>query len=105
MNVALPTELESRLEGLGTAEDISSIASALIALANEQSHLDSWDFAVPLIDDLYEETLWTLMRSGRARVAQHEIAKKISLFGYGLVEIRKGVQHRTYYLVSPSRPF
>ena len=102
--VALPEGLKRRLETLGAAEDISRIGSALVARANEHRPLDSRDLAIPSLDELEAEDLWSLMAYGQALVARHEIAKMISLFGYGL-ELRPTSGRRVYCVLPPFSEF
>ena len=82
----LPQTLADRIELTGSPETIASVVSALLALANHKVTLDSFDLGVPLIGDLEEPTLWTLLEHGKSLVAVHEVERQISLLGYVLQE-------------------
>lgn len=102
--VDVPVHLGEALDQLGAPEQISSAASALVALANHQRPLDALDVGAPMTGDLSNPDLWMLMRFGRILVERHAIAKQISLFGYCL-ERRDGTSTTVYYVRPPFAEF
>jgi hypothetical protein len=71
-------------------EDMASVVSMLVAIANENSSLDAFDFGPPFGAEIISDDIRTVMRYGTDSYIQHETAKLISLFGYSLV---KSTQH------------
>ena len=99
-----PTEPRDWLDRLGASEDVASVASILVAQANEFHPLDSWDLASSAIGELATDEMRALMRYGKGLMHRHEIAKDISLFGYSLESIESGAE-RVFYLHPPSLAF
>src|SRR5262249_2765889 len=97
--------LEAWLDELGSPEDIGGIASILIALANDQLPLDSFDLAPPMGSELATPDLRRLMEYGKAMMVRHELAKDISLFGYELEKIEPRSNHVVFYVRPPSAEF
>lgn len=82
LGTEVPTDFSSLLDELGPPEQIASVASLLIALANDFDRVEALDFAGP--DRLSVDTLRSLMKYGKMLVDQFDIGKDISLFGYSL---------------------
>jgi hypothetical protein len=97
----IPEQYSKLLDELGEPEEIASIASALVAAANEYSPLDSLDFALPGLGDLSLPELRRLMLHGKSRVEQFEIGKYISLFRYELDSVSTA---RSMFCVRPTSP-
>jgi hypothetical protein len=99
----VPERIAELIQELGGPEEIASITSFLVVLANEHGHLDSLDFA--FLGESYEEIdeLRHLMIWGKAMVEQLEVAKYLSLFGYELEVVR--TKHLTFCLRPPSPEF
>ena len=102
-NFVIPEPIANLIEELGDPEEVASIASLLVVLANEWERLDSMDFA--FLGETYEEIndLRQLMISGKAMVEQYEISKYVSLFGYELDVVQ--ARQLTFRLRPPSRDF
>lgn len=94
-------EVGEYLERFGPPEDLASIASLLVALANKQHPLDSLDFAFPATSEILSDAVRKLLDYGRARYRQGEIAENLSLFGYMLV----GFQGEGRYVYQLRPPF
>jgi hypothetical protein len=86
----LPEDLDQKLASFDASEQIASIVSALLALANSKMEIDSFDLALPYTGDLTDPIVWELMEVGRTLVEAHEICQYISLFQYSLQEYRSG---------------
>lgn len=99
----VPSELERLFEELGTPEEVASIASLLIAVANAHSPLDSFELGLPIID-LMDSDLHDIMRSGKALLERFEIGKQVSLFAYSLEFIQSPRGH-VFYVRPPSSTF
>ena len=99
----VPERIAELIQELGDPEEIASITSFLVVLANERDHLDSLDFA--FLGESYEQIdeLRHLMISGKAMVEQLEVAKYLSLFGYELEVFP--TEHPTFCLRPPSPEF
>ena len=105
MDFQVPSKLAEWLNGFGTPEELASIASLLVALANEYSRLDSIDFAFPLTADIASPEMQALMEYGRALHQRHEVAKDVSLFGYRLEVSESSERSEVFYLRPPSLEF
>jgi len=92
------------LETLGTPEDVASVASLLVAQANEVSRVDSADLGLPLSGDLLSSEVRTVMTHGKAACLLRETAQFVSLFGYRLTVVREAVP-RVFLLQAPSPEF
>jgi hypothetical protein len=101
----VPPTIAEWLEGLGTPEQFASIASLLVALANEHSRLDSIDFAFPLTADIASAEMRALMEYGKALQQRYEVAKDVSLFGHRLEVIESSQHSRVFYVRPPSPEF
>jgi hypothetical protein len=97
-------ELSKLYEEFGTAEEMASAASILVAQANSHRPLDSADLGFPVMGNLADQELWAVMRYGHAQSQRLEIGKEISLFGYRLEKIDAG-QGPLFYLRPPSVEF
>jgi len=97
-------DLSTFFEEIGTAEEMASAASILIAQANSYRPLDSADLGFPIMGGLTDQELWSLIRYGHAQSQQFEIGKQISLFGYLLEELRT-TQGTLFYLRPPFPEF
>ena len=94
------------LDALGSPEEVASVASILVARANEFLPLDSFDFASPVIGQLATNDMREVMRYGKALVTQHDVAKHLSFFGYRLEASDRGSGDlRVFYLRPPSPAF
>jgi len=100
----VPSEPQDWLDELGTSEDVASIASILIAQANEFHPIDSWDLASPAIGELATDEMRLLMSYGKGLMHRHEVAKDISLFGYRL-EVTGAESATVFCLHPPSSGF
>lgn len=92
--------LRKWFQELGPPEDVASIASILVALANEHRALDSFDLAPPMGSELATPEVRTLMEYGKAKMLCHETAKDISFFGYKL-EKAESKSDRVVFCVRP----
>ena len=99
-----PSEPQDWLQELGTSEDVASVASILIAQANEFHPLDSWDLGSPALGELATEEMRALMSYGKRLMHRHEVAKDISLFGYRL-EVTETDNNLVFALCPPSLAF
>ncbi|MDA1315861.1 MAG: hypothetical protein O2968_21265, partial [Acidobacteria bacterium] len=97
-------DIEALLDELGPPEEIASIASALVAIANDLRPLDALDLGSPVMGDLASEQLVALMRCGVILVERRAIAKHISLFGYQLDE-RPGGKGSVFCVTPPYPEF
>jgi hypothetical protein len=95
----IPKEFSDLIDELGPPEDIASVASILVVLANEHYPLDSLDFAFPGVDDSEMSEVHELMMYGKSMMQQFEVAKYISLFRYNLERI--SAQHLVFCLKAP----
>ncbi len=77
----VPSHINEWLNEFGPPEELASIASLLVALANKFRPLDSIDFAFPLTADIASAEMRRLMECGSALHQRYEVAKDISLFG------------------------
>ena len=80
----IPQEYSGLIDELGSPEEIASITSLLIVLANDHAALDSSDFAFPAAIELEIRDLRELMIYAKRMSQQFEIAKYVSLFRYEL---------------------
>lgn len=78
-----PPQLAKLFDELGTPEEVSSIASLLVAAANDYAPLDAFELGLPTVD-LMGSDLHGTMRNGKLLVERFEMAKQISLFAYSL---------------------
>ncbi len=93
------------LDHLGSPEDVASIASVLVALANDYRPLDSYDFMPPMTSDLATPEVRELIEYGRAVFRCSEVAKDISHFGYRLEKIDVSSTRKVFYLRPPMPEF
>ena len=98
-----PPELTKILDELGTPEQVSSIASLLVAAANDYAPLDAFELGLPSID-LLSSDLHDLMRNGKLLLERFEIAKHISLFSYSL-ELTTSHSRPVFYMRPPYPEF
>jgi hypothetical protein len=98
-----PPELADWFDAIGTPEELASVVSLLVVLANQYHPLDSFDLALPDTSDLATAEMYDLVNYGRAAATQHEVGKNISLFGYRLELLDVG--RRVLYLRPPSSEF
>jgi hypothetical protein len=101
----IDSSLKEWFEELGSPEDIASIASILVALANDYHPLDSYDLAPPMGSDLATPDVRTLMEYGKAMMLRHELAKDISFFGYELETIEPSPHQVVFRVRPPSSEF
>lgn len=66
----IPQELSDLVDEVGAPEEVASVSSLLVCLANEQAPLDSFDFSFPAGEDPEIRELRGLMSYGKARVQQ-----------------------------------
>lgn len=97
----VPKGYSALIDELGTPEEIASITSLLVVLANEHHPLESLDFALPTAAGLKMDDLRDLMVYGKGMLQQFEIGKYLSLFGYELEDIAD----TTFVLRPPSAEF
>jgi hypothetical protein len=90
---------------LGAVEEIASIASILVAIANEYRPLDSYDLVPPMGAELASPDIRRLMEYGKTKMLCHEAAKDLSFFGYELEKIGSQLSHAVFYLKPPSPNF
>jgi hypothetical protein len=94
-------QLAKLFDELGTPEEVSSIASLLVAAANNFAPLDAFELGLPVVD-LMNSDLHDIMRNGKMLVERFEIAKQISLFAYSL---EFSVSHRKHiFCLQPPYP-
>jgi hypothetical protein len=94
-------DLSVFLNQFDSSEDMASVASILVAAANDIHTLDSLDFALPFGEEILSDEFRSVVTYGITLVTQLETAKLISLFGYGLSEKESGLFH----LSPPSEEF
>jgi hypothetical protein len=97
------SDLEHLFDELGSPEEVASIASLLVAAANDHAPLDSFELGLPIID-LASSDLHSFMKDGKSLLQRFEIGKQISLFGYSL-EFIKSDRRSVFYLRPPSPEF
>jgi hypothetical protein len=101
-NVEVPSNIAEYLDELGTPEDLASIASILVVLANECQRLDGFDFKPPMSDNLLTPEVRKVLQFGNAVRLRHEIGKDIAYFQY---ELEFHSQERVFYIRPPSLGF
>lgn len=95
------TDLIEFFKQFQSPEDMASVVSMLVAIANENSSLDAFDFGPPFGAEIISDDIRTVMRYGTDSYVQHETAKLISLFGYSLVKSTQTL----FQLRPPTREF
>jgi hypothetical protein len=68
-------------------EELASVASLLVALANEHNPLDSLDFAMPLESAILTDDVRCVIAYGREANLRYETSRLISLFGYQMKQV------------------
>lgn len=105
LDLQIPADIEQWLNELGPPEELASIASLLVATANEYRPLDSMDFAFPLTADVASREVRTLIEYGSALHQRYEVAKDISILGYRLEASDANNNPRVFYARPPSLDF
>ena len=98
----VPRHLIPLFSELGEPEELSSIASLLIAEANHWRALDSLDLGLPVVTGLLDQNVLHLIAYGQAAVELSEVGKHISLYGY--VFDRSAVGGRPVFYLKPPLP-
>lgn len=94
-------DLSEFLDQFDSSEEIASVASILVAAANELQTLDSLDFALPFGEEILSDEVRSVMAHGHTLSVQLETLKLISVFGYRLCKKDSDLFH----LSPPSQEF
>lgn len=85
-------------------EDVSSAASAVLAITNDARTLEIADFSFPVTSLEITEELIELLEYGRTIDEVKEVEKHLTSLGYDLIE-KESIRGRVFALVAPSEDY